>query len=184
MVIGDWIMIETIHAALEENKNITDEVKNNIFELAQIFNNSFSNVNLTNFCNRLKTLSIKRESMYLVKLPCKYNPHTNEILINSGRFEESDAKHWFMHALLGMITAKDNYYGFNNENDTLCALNEGYTEILTNNLVGDIDNNFFIDEIILTNLVGRIIGNDLLYDAYFNNDSATVVKAMLEAEGK
>ena len=182
MVVGDWIMIETIRASLDENKNITDDVKNDIFELAQIFNNSFSSIDLTNFSERLKTLSIKRESMYLVKLPCKYNPYTNEILINSGRLEESDARHWMMHALLGVITAKDNYYGFNNESDALLALNEGYTEIITNNLVGDIEDNFFTDEIIMTNLIGKLIGNDVLFESYFGNDTSRVVKAMLEAE--
>ena len=74
--------------------------------------------------------------------------------------------------------------GFNDDNDSLLALNEGYTEILTNNLVGDVDNNFFTDEIIMTNLISKVIGNDVLFDAYFKNDSQMVVRAMAEAEVK
>ena len=89
-----------------------------------------------------------------------------------------------MHALLGIITAKENYYGFNNSDNTFVALNEGYTEIITNNLVGDVENNFFTDEIIMTNLIAKIIGEDVFYDAYFSNDSEKVLKAMVEAEEK
>ena len=68
--------------------------------------------------------------------------------------------------------------------DSLLALNVGYTEILTNNLVGDVDNNFFTDEIIMTNLISKVIGADVLYNAYFNNDAQMVLKAMAEAEVK
>ena len=151
-------------------------------ELIEIFHEKFPDVDLTNLNERLKTLIIKRESMFLVKMPCKYVPFSNEILINLGLFNECDARHWLMHVLLGIITAKENYYGFNNSNDSLLALNEGYTEIITNNLVGDIDNNLFTDEIIMTNLIGKLIGDDKLYTAYFNNDSDMILKAMLEAE--
>lgn len=175
-------MIETIKATLNTNNNITTEVKGNLTELVQIFHNKFPDIDLTNLNERLKTLTIKRESMYLVKVPCKYIPFNNEILINLGLFNECDAKHWFMHSLLGIITAKDNHYGFNNENDSLLALNEGYTEIITNNLVGDIDDNLYTDEIIMTNLIGKLIGDDVLYESYFNNDSDKILKAMLEAE--
>ena len=50
--------------------------------------------------------------MYLVKMPCKYIPHNNEIAINYGLIVESDARHWLMHSLLGVITANGNHYGF------------------------------------------------------------------------
>lgn len=177
-------MIETIKNTLNQNQNITPEVKNYLMELIEVFHKKFTNIDLTNLNERLKTLIIKRESMFLVKLPCQYNPHTNEILINLGRFEECDAKHWMMHCLLGIITAKDNHYGFNNENDTLVALNEGYTEIITNYLIGDLENNFFFDEIVITNLISKVIGEDTLFEAYFTNDSERVLRAMIEAEGK
>ncbi len=177
-------MIETIKETLNSNNAITEEVKENLLELIILFNDQFKDVDLTNLNERLKTLKIKRESMFLVKLPCKYNPFTNELLINLGLFEECDAKHWLMHCLLGIITAKDNYYGFAGSENTLVALNEGYTEIITNNLVGDVDNNFFTDEIIITNLISKAIGLDVLYNAYFKNDSKSVIRAMIEAEGK
>ncbi len=177
-------MNNEVKAALDSNPNITEEVKENILELTTIFTKVFPDVNLSNFISKLKTLKIQRESMYLVKLPCQYNPFNNAISINLGRLENSDTKHWLMHSLLGVITAKDNYYGFNNSDNTLFALNEGYTEILTNYLVGDIEDSFYIDEVIMTNLISKVIGNDILYNAYFANDSKSVVDAMKQAEGK
>ena len=177
-------MTNEIKVILDGNSYITEEVKDNLLELITIFNENFKDVSLETLKNRLKTLKIKRESMYLAKLPCEYKPFNNEIIINVGRFEECDARHWLMHTLLGIITAKDNYYGFNNSEDTLVALNEGYTEILTNNLVGDVENNFFTDEMVITNLISKAIGEDVLYDAYFSNDYEKVLKAMIEAEEK
>ena len=177
-------MVEEIKAALDSNENLTLEVKDNIMELVTIFHEIFKDVDLTNLKDRLKKLQIKRESMYLVKMPCKYIAHNNEIAINYGLITESDARHWLMHSLLGVITANGNCYGFNDENNTFLALNEGYTEILTNNLVGDVDNNFFTDEIIMTNLISKIVGEDIFYNAYFKNDSKMLIKAMAEAEVK
>lgn len=177
-------MLEEVKVILDGNENLTEEVRDNLMELITIFHEIFKDVDLTTLKERLKTLKIKRESMYLVKMPCKYIPHNNEIAINYGLITEADARHWLMHSLLGVITAKDNYYGFNDEGDSLLALNEGYTEILTNNLVGDVDNNFFTDEIIMTNLISKVIGNDVLYKAYFSNDVGMVLKAMAEAEVK
>ena len=177
-------MLETIKGTLNSNEGITPEVKKDLLELIEIFNKNFPNIDLTNLNERLKTLVIKRESMFLVKLPCKYNPFTNELVVNLGLFEECDAKHWLMHCLLGMITAKENYYGFAGSENTLVALNEGYTEIITNNLVGDVDNNFFTEEIIMTNLIGKAIGEETFFNAYFGNDAKSVIRAMIEAEGK
>ncbi|MBR2832948.1 MAG: hypothetical protein IKE75_00660 [Bacilli bacterium] len=177
-------MVESIKTTLNENQNITPEVKENLLELVELFNKKFPDIDLTGLNERLKSLIIRRESMFLIKLPCVYKPHTNEILINLGRFEECDAKHWLMHCLLGIITAKDNYYGFNNEDDKLVALNEGYTEILTNYLVGDIEDSFYFDEVIITNLISKIIGEDVLFTAYFSNDANMVIEAMIKAEEK
>lgn len=177
-------MIEDIKVILDGNPNITNEVKDNLLELINIFNTTFKEVSLDTLKERLKSLKIKRESMYLAKLPCEYKPFNNEIVINVPRFEECDAKHWLMHSLLGIITAKENSYGFNNADDTFIALNEGYTEIITNYLVGDVEDNFFTDEIIMTNLISKVIGEDTFYEAYFNNDTGKLLKAMIEAGEK
>lgn len=179
---GDQVMIEEIKSILDDNLDITPEVKNDLFELILLFNSKFNDVNLDNLKERLKTLKIRRESMYLVKMPCKYMPYTNEILINLGLFAESDARHWLMHSLLGVITGNDNHYGFNDNDDSFLALNEGYTEIIVNNLVGDIDNNFFTDEIVMTNLISKVIGENTLYSAYFNNGAQLIRRSIESVE--
>lgn len=173
-----------INESLESNKNITEEVKKNLTELIDIFEKNFPEINLDNLAQRLKTLIIKRESKFLVKVPCKYNAFKNEILVNKGKFEWCEAKHWMMHCLLQIITAHEGYCGFNDENNTMIAMNEGYTEILTNYLVGDVENNFYTDEIIIVNLISKVIGNEVLFNAYFNNDTESVLRAMIEAEVK
>jgi GTP-sensing pleiotropic transcriptional regulator CodY len=63
-------------------------------------------------------------------------------------------------------------------------MNEGYTEILTNFMVGDVEDNFYTDEIIIVNLISKVIGSDVLFNAYFNNDTESVLRAMIEAEVK
>ena len=42
---------------------------------------------------------------------------------------------------------------------------------MTNNLVGnESDNEYHIDEVIATNLIANMIGNDIMLKAYFTND--------------
>ena len=177
-------MLDTLKVTLDANENITPEVKENLMELITIFAETFKEIDLTNLNTRLKDLKLKIESKFLVRMPCRYNAFTNEILINEEMFKECDAKHWLMHCLLGVITGKENRYGFTTTDNKMIALCEGYTEILTNYLVGDVDNNYFTDEIIMTNLISKVIGEDTLFEAYFNNDSEKVLKAMVDAEGK
>lgn len=179
-------MLETLKVTLDANTNITPEVKENLMELITVFanNEAFKDVDLSNLGERLKTLNIRRESKYLVRMPCRYNAFNNEILINEEMISESDVKHWMMHALLGVITGNENRYGFTTTDNKMIALCEGYTEILTNFLVGDVEDNYFTDEIILTNLISKVVGEDVLFEAYFHNDSEKLLNAMKEAEGK
>ncbi len=169
-------MVETIKKTLNENQNIAPEVSESLMELIQIFNERFPDVDLTNLNERLKSLIIRRESMFLIKLPCQYNPHTNEILVNLSKFEDCDARRWMMRALLGVITAKDNYDGFNNGDNKFIALNEGYKEIITNYLAGEVEDNFHFDEMIFTNLTSEIIGENVLFDAFFNNGASRIME--------
>ena len=172
-------MIETIKTTLNENQNITPEVKENLLELIELFNEKFNNIDLNNLNERLKTLIIRRESKYLLKLPCQYNPHNNEITINYGEFEKCNGMHWLTRSLVAMITAKENYFGFDNEEGKLVALNEGYTEMITNYLVGTEEDNFYTAEVIITNLIARAIGEDNMCNAYFSNDSKAILDSLI-----
>ncbi len=172
-------MIETIKNTLNENQNITPEIKESLLEIIEIVNKKLSDIDLSNLNDRLKNLVIRRESKYLLKLPCQYNPHNNEIVINYGEFEKCDSVHWFTHSLISMITAKDNHHGFDNEEGQLIALNEGYTELITNYLVGAEEDNFYTAETIITNLIAKIIGEKNIYDAYFTNNSNAILDALI-----
>ena len=102
-----------------------------------------------------------------------YNPLNNELLINLSKINDNDCKHILMRELLNIITAKDNFSGFNVDNDYE-ALNIGYTERLTNFLVGNESESEYEDEIVASNLLERIIGEDKMFNAYFNNDASLI----------
>jgi hypothetical protein len=84
-----------------------------------------------------------------------------------------------MYGLLNVISSNDMQSGFNYD-DKFKALNAGYTEILANNLVGnDSDLTYLDNEVISTNLIASMIGNDVLFDAYFNNDTKKLATALI-----
>ena len=88
-------------------------------------------------------------------------------------------KHILMHGLLNVISSNDVQSGFN-YNDKFKALNAGYTEILTNNLVGnDGELSYLDDEVVSTNMIASMIGNDVLFESYFSNDTNKLVQALV-----
>lgn len=164
------ITVESIKQSLDSNFNLSSELKENLYELIQIFHNNFENVDLHNLNERLKTLQIENLNKYLTEEIATYQPSTNVLSINASRLEEGDAKHILMYHLLQMITAKDNYSGFN-YNNQFKALHIGYTEIIANSLVGnDVDTFDHGDEIVITNLLSCLIGEDVFREAYFTNN--------------
>jgi len=175
-------MVEEIEAVLNENPNLTQDLKINLLELVAIFHKQFPTVSLENLKNRLQTLKIEPLNKYVSSEVSKYDPLLNMLMINEERLgKDVDAKHILMYELLSMITAKDNYTGFN-FNHQFEALNIGYTEILTNYLVGNETEEFVhSDEIIATNLISISIGNDILLHAFFNNDYMTLTKSLIDA---
>lgn len=175
-------MVEEIEAVLNGNPNLTQDLKINLLELIAIFHKQFPTVSLENLKNRLQTLKIDKLNKYVSSEVSKYDPILNMLMINEERLgKDVDAKHILMYELLSIMTAKDNYTGFN-FNHQFEALNIGYTEILTNYLVGN-DTEEFVhsDEIIATNLISISIGNDILLHAFFNNDYMTLTKSLIDA---
>lgn len=175
-------MVEEIEAVLNENPNLTQDLKMNLLELVAIFHKQFPTVSLENLKNRLQTLKIEPLNKYVSSEVSKYDPLLNTLMINEERLgKDVDAKHILMYELLSIMTAKDNYTGFN-FNHQFEALNIGYTEILTNYLVGNETEEFVhSDEIIATNLISISIGNDILLHAFFNNDYMTLTKSLIDA---
>ena len=86
-----------------------------------------------------------------------------------------------MKGIIAIISSKDDYYGFN-KNNSLYALTIGFTEMLANTLVGNEGTCDFEEEVLTTNLISKVIGRDIMFDAFFNNDAETIFKKLLEAE--
>lgn len=173
--------LEDVKVALDSNLELTDELRDNIYGLVHIFNEKYPDISLNNLCNNLKTLKIVKSNKFLNKRVSKYNYLTNTIEFNVEVMNEGyDMKHVLMYDLLQVITNNGVMTGFN-QNDQFRALNAGYTEILANNLVGNESDVFDLDsEIISTNIIDYILGDDILFNAYFNNDAALLTNAMLE----
>ncbi len=174
------IKLEDVFKAIDSNQNIDNNVKENIKELINIFNSTFPNIDLFNFAKRIMNLKIEKSNKFINKRVVKYNHKTNILEFNIDEINKGyDMKHILMHGLLNIISSNDIQTGFI-YNDKFKALNAGYTEILTNNLIGnDADLSYLDDEVISTNLIALMIGNDVLFEAYFNNDTKKLVKALV-----
>ncbi|MCI9233688.1 MAG: hypothetical protein HFH08_03715 [Bacilli bacterium] len=175
-------MVEEIETILNRNQSLTQDLKIHFLELVAIFHKQFPTVSLENLKNRLQTLKVDRLNRYVSTEVSKYDPVLNTLMVNEERLgKDVDAKHVLMYELLSIITAKDNYTGFN-FNHQFEALNIGYTEILTNYLVGNESEEFIhSDEIIATNLISISVGNDILLHAFFNNDYMSLTKGLIDA---
>lgn len=174
--------IESIKTALNDNQNLTSEIKENLLELTQIFHEHYPDISLDNLEERLKTLKIERISKFLNKDVSFYDFRANILYFNINEMEKPyDMKHVLMFELLNMITATNYHTGFNLDNQ-FEALNIGYTEMLANLLVGnDSDIWLYADEAIETNLISIIIGVENLEKAYFNNDAKILVTSFMNA---
>lgn len=183
MILGDCMdMIDNIRTSLESNKHLTREIKDEIFELIVIFNKSFPNINLENLNKRLKSLKIEKTSKFEKSHISSYNVKKNILYFNSEELSKDyDARHIMMFEILNMITSNDNQYGFNTDNRFL-ALNVGFTEILTNYLVGNHGEKLvYPDEAIMTNLITSVVGFENMLYAYFNNDSKYLLNKLMES---
>ena len=110
------VNLDNIKESLNSNQFLTNDIKQNLMELIMIFNSKFPNINLSNLNERIKTLKVLKGSKFLINGTSNYNPISNEILISLTKVDSADCKHVLMRELLNVITAKDNYTGFNKDN--------------------------------------------------------------------
>lgn len=175
------INIENVLKAIDSNSNIEKNVREDIKNLIIIFNKKLPNVDLSNFAKNVMELKIEESNKFINKRVVKYNPMTNILEFNVDEINKGyDMKHIMMHGLLYVISTNNGQMGFTYENK-LKALNAGYTEILANNIVGnDGDISYLDDEVISTNLIASMIGNDILFDCYFTNDYKRLMQTLLD----
>lgn len=174
------ITLESIKGSLDENKNLTDEVRDNIFGLVNVFRDRYPEISLENLDRNLKTLKIVKSNKFVNKRISKYNYATNVLEFNEKEMDKGyDMRHVMMHNLLEIITNNGSQVGFN-KNNVFEALHAGYTEILANFLIGnDSDNDYLENEIITTNMIALLVGNDILFNAYFHNDTESLIKSLM-----
>ena|SRR5574344_1121253 len=164
-------MLDKIKESLDNNDNLTQDVKDNIFELIIVFNKAFPNVSLVNANNRLSRLVVKKISKFLNEDISLYDNKNNILYFNVSEMEKGyDMKHVLMFELLNIITANEYSTGFNLD-EKFEALNIGYTELLANYLVGNSSNLLlYPDEAVETNLISVLVGAHNIETAYFENN--------------
>lgn len=174
------ITLENIKGSLDGNSNLTDEVRDNIYGLTNVFQDRYPEISLENLDRCLKTLKIIKSNKFVNKRISKYNLATNVLEFNKSEMEKDyDMRHVMMYHLLEMITNNGEQIGFN-KNNIFEALHAGYTEILTNYLIGnEADNDYLQNEIITTNMIALLIGNDILFNAYFHNDTESLIRGLM-----
>lgn len=174
---------EELKEVLDKNKNLK-EIKDNLYALIQIMMQKLPNIRYDYLKKNLETLKVKKISKHLCSDYTYYNGKTNTLYINYNKIDENDdVRHLMMYELLNIATYNGFFSGFN-ENNFLNAFNIGFTEILTNNLIGNDGNrSYHDDEVIETNLLSQIIGFDTLYEAYFNNNARFVTDNLINVEG-
>lgn len=172
-------ILDDIRTTLNSNANLSQELKDNIFELVVLFNKNFPNVALDDLKQHLATLKIQRLNKFLNNDISMYDNRTNILYLNASKLEKGyDGRHVLMYELLNMISSNEYQMGFDKDGK-FEALNIGYTEILANYLVGnDGEFMFFPDEAIATNLISVMIGSDVLERAYFNHDTDLLIESL------
>lgn len=167
-------IMDEIKNSINSNMNLDQLIKEKLFEMIIIFHNKFPNINLNQYNALSKTVKIGRIGKYETRGVSVYDAKDNAILFSPNRLKlDYNLDNLFMRATLGMITSTGKYSGFNSEPDLL-ALNSAYEEILANYLVGTSEISDQEEEMVITNLVGIVIGEDILFNAYFANDGELI----------
>ena len=176
-------ILEQIKTNLNANKDFTKDFKYKIFELVLLFNKKFPKVSLDNLCSRIGTVTFEKLGTFERRGTFYYDPVKNKVSYDAKRIKDSDydIDNMMMKAIVAMISSKDNYYGFNKD-DKLSALNKAMTEMIATSIVGNEGISDYEEEILIANLLSKVLGVDFLIESYFNNDSEAILRKLVELE--
>ncbi len=176
-------ILDSIKESIDSNQDIDESIKEKLFDLIIIFHNKFSDIKLDRFSELVKTVKLGRIGKYESLGTSFYNVKDNEILLSPNRIKniDYDLDNLFMRIVLSMITSNGAYSGFNSDKD-LRALNSAYEEILANYLIGSSEVSDQEEEMVITNIIGNIIGVDKLFEAYFSNNGKMISDALEQIE--
>ena len=173
--------LEEIRMSLKSNPNLTDEIRNKLFELIVVFNKKIPDINLSTLNEKLKTVKLGKLSKFERKGTYYYDVFKNEILFSKDLESNYDIDHLLTKAILQMSTSTETFTGFNSD-DRLRALNLAYTEILANYIIGNEGDSDLEEEMLVANLLSHIVGKDTMFNSYFTNNREPITKAMQDAE--
>jgi len=175
---------------LNANKALSYERKVEILDLVYDFHKEYSTISLDNLCQKLRFLKVENGSKFCYPDAIQYSPLENKIIINREKEAtmQTDRRQTMMKALLAVITSKSINYGFNG-NSRLDALNEGFSDILANNLTaenrvqssydGERFRSDYEDEQILVNFIGKAVGFETFKQAFFENKPEILMETLL-----
>lgn len=184
--MGNLDSLNMLHNAIDSNQLLSQSknkyIKDIIKELMEAFNHNYPEVDLTNFCERIAKVDVRKSNKYVVTEIVKYLPLDNAICINEKKLSEDKegGLHAMTCALISMASAKDYYYGFDNTGK-LRSLNTAMTLHMENAVLASADEPIEINgEVYYTKdeytmLFGMDLFNILEFDfnervdAYFNN---------------
>ena len=175
-------IMNEIKVALEQNPELTQAVRGNIYELALIFHEKLPEVDLTNFTRKIESIKIIKLSKFIKPgAVSMYDCKTNVIYLNSSEMNKGyDMRHVLMFELINVAASNGEFTGFN-EDDKYIVLNLGYTEILANYLVGNEGEvPLYATEASTVNMLSIIVGIDTFYQAYFQNNFEILAAKMVE----
>lgn len=163
-----------IRSIVENN----DKLYNDYFEnFKSVMETNFDREKLHNFYYNSEWVKINRVNFN----PFSYNIGTYNYLNNKMRFNKNSFNHEFFHL---SSTDYDSMYessGFSININDMClgnALNEGYTDLLTNRYFGEeIDDYYYIEAQYASNLE-KIIGRDTMEDLYLKGDFFGLIKEL------
>jgi len=177
----DMNSLEQIRTSLSNNNELNEEIRNKLFELITIFHKKLPEIGLVRLNEKLKTVKIKKMSKLERKGTYCYDVFRNEILFTNNLEGNYDIDNLLMKAILQMSTATNSFTGFNSD-DRLRALNLAYTEILANYIIGNDGVSELEEEMLITNLLSHVVGQDTMFNSYFSNNGEPIIMAMQSAE--
>ncbi|MDD3452823.1 MAG: hypothetical protein PHN42_00905 [Bacilli bacterium] len=171
--------IDDIINLIKENNTLNNDLKQNIGKCLIEYFSENQNLDLNNFYENFSKLKITKTSILNKVETYKYNPIKKELQINDEYLlsDNVNADNIYMQITLDLIHSNDYQIGFGVEK--LQALNKGLRETIASKLVGEEHKeNFISDEYIYTQLIGRIIGVDILMQAYQNIDEKLIIETL------
>ncbi len=170
-------IMEAIRKALDMNGYLSKGIKDNIYELVQIMHTKLPEVDLTNLKDRLGYIQFKKINKFISDEVSMYSNVDNILYFNSEKLtEDLDTRHVLMYELLNVASSTNYKKGFS-QDGKYEALNVGFTEILTNYLIGnESDKPMHQEQTIETNFYSTMVGPDVMRRAYFTNDTTLLIQ--------